>query len=143
MQSKVPLPTDNIFKFYALFGLILFIATAFMFVQNHQSYNDKAFDRYIELQAFASIESLTKEQEAKKYILESQKDIDASDKKLFLNIIAIFFIISVALMFYGFMNWHNKIQPLQDEISKRNLEKLNYEIELIKAQTKSIRYPKR
>ena len=25
MESKIPLPTDNIYKFYALFGLLLFI----------------------------------------------------------------------------------------------------------------------
>ncbi|WP_062266415.1 hypothetical protein [Endozoicomonas arenosclerae] len=143
MQSKVPVPTDNIFKFYALFGLLLFIATAFMFVQSHQNYNDKAFDRYIELQALKNIETLSKEQEAKRFILEAQKDIDTSDKKFFMNIIALFFLISMALMIYGFMSWHKKIQPLQDQISKKSLQKLNYEIELIKAQIKSVRYPKR
>ena len=35
MEDKIPIPTDNIYKFYALFGLVLFIfcAGSFIFVQ--------------------------------------------------------------------------------------------------------------
>lgn len=27
MENKIPLPTDNIYKFYALFGLLLLVFT--------------------------------------------------------------------------------------------------------------------
>jgi len=40
MESKIPLPTDNIYKFYALFGLLLFITSGLTVVWNSNTTNE-------------------------------------------------------------------------------------------------------
>ncbi len=134
MQSKIPLPTDNIFKFYALFGLLLLIASLFFFTQLISSYNDKAFDRYIKLEVLNAIEKLTSEQKARKEILETQKEIDKFDKQLYLNGISVFIALSILSMFFGFHQWHTKIQPMQDKASELSIEKLKLEIKALNKQ---------
>ncbi len=134
MQSRVPLPTDNIYKFYALFGLLLFLSCTYAFVNLQQSYNERIFKRHVELKTLQDITELNATQLATREILERQAKIDASDKKFFLNSIAVFFSIAILLMFYGFQQWHTKIQPQQDEILKRNLDKIDLEIKMLKKQ---------
>lgn len=48
MESRVPLPTDNIFKFYALFGLLLTIFSAGSVLYVNKSTNDLAFEIAVE-----------------------------------------------------------------------------------------------
>jgi hypothetical protein len=134
MQSKVPLPTDNIYKFYSLFGLFLFLSCVYVFVNLHQDYNQKAFKRYLESETLRSLKSLDATQIATKNILEMQNKIDASDKKFFLQIIGGVLGISLLLMGYGFHQWHTKIQPQQDKAIEKNLEKLDLEIRSLKMQ---------
>lgn len=134
MQSRVPLPTDNIYKFYALFGLLLFLSCTYTFVNLQQSYNERAFKRHVELKTLQDLKELNATQSATKEILERQAKIDSSDKEFFLNSIAIFFSIAILLMFFGFHQWHTKIQPQQDEILKRSLDKVDIEIKLLKKQ---------
>lgn len=134
MQSRVPLPTDNIYKFYALFGLFLFLACTYVFVNLQQSFNEKVFKRHIELKTLQDIEQMNAAQLATKEVLEKQAEIDSSDKKFFLNSIALFFSIAILLMIFGFYQWHKKIQPQQDEAFKRNIDKIEMEIKLLKKQ---------
>lgn len=134
MQSKVPLPTDNIYKFYSLFGLFLFLSCVYVFVNLHQGYNQKAFKTYLELETLKSLKSLDATQIATKNILETQSKIDVSDKKFFLHAIGGVLGISLLLMSYGFYQWHTKIQPLQDKTIEKNLEKLDLEIRNLKTQ---------
>ncbi|WP_318487228.1 hypothetical protein [Photobacterium leiognathi] len=129
MQSKIPLPTDNIYKFYALFGLLLLFASTFAFLSIHHSYNEQGYKNYVELKVLEELPDLTKEQEARKFILEKQNEISISDKKFFLDII-------------GFFQWHAKIQPIQDEIVSKQLEKLDVEIKLLKQQQSRSRFKK-
>ena len=50
MEPRIPLPTDNIYKFYALFGLVVLLTTAIMFFIRHEHYNSMAFDMYVPLE---------------------------------------------------------------------------------------------
>jgi len=134
MQSKVPLPTDNIYKFYSLFGLFLFLSCIYVFVNLHNDYNQKAFKAYLELETLKSLKSSDATQIATKNILETQIKIDASDKKFFLHSIGGVLAISLLLMSYGFYQWHTKIQPQQDKAIEKNLEKLDLEIRSLKTQ---------
>lgn len=134
MQSKVPLPTDNIYKFYALFGLLLFLSCVYAFTSLYHSYNEKAFNRYIELEVLNSVNELTPVQIATKKVLEEQKGIDASDKQFFLGVIGGAITVSLLLMSYGFFRWHTKIQPQQDKTIEQQIEKTDLEIKALNKQ---------
>lgn len=134
MQSRVHLPTDNIFKFYALFGLLLLITSLVLFTQLYKSHNDRVFERYVELKTLESLKELTATHKAKKEVLDAQNKIDRSDRKFHLNVIGVFISISLVLMFFGFYNWHTKIQPNQDRITDLNIQKAELEVKALTKQ---------
>lgn len=76
MLSKIPLPTDNIYKFYALFGLLILLTTGVMFFIRHTEYNNMAFERYIPIEVLKakSIQGILSADESHKlYILQQQQ----------------------------------------------------------------------
>ncbi len=50
MPHKVPTPTDNIYKTYALFGQALLLAYLLAFVSIYDTQLDRGFDIYQELE---------------------------------------------------------------------------------------------
>ncbi|MFG7342239.1 hypothetical protein [Stutzerimonas stutzeri] len=83
MESKIPLPTDNIYKFYALFSLLLLIFSlgAFLYVQ--QSANEQVIAILPELEVLKEAKELSTKDAVRKQILERQLEVIASDRKFF------------------------------------------------------------
>ena len=132
MQSKVPLPTDNIYKFYAFFGLLLLITSLYLFVTTYNDHRARAHDRYIELSKLEVITKLPPEQEKYKELLENQAVIDQSNKSFYITCISIALSISISLMLFGFGMWQFVIQPKQDKITQLGIEKLELELKMLK-----------
>jgi len=133
MQDKIPLPTDNIYKFYALFGLIIIIFSIGSVIYINESTNNVLFNAIIDIETLNSIKNPSTIDTAKKGVLEKKVQIATADKKFFIpNISAISFL-GLILVFYGFKKWHMEIQPIQDEIAKLTLEKIRHDIEIIQA----------
>ena len=128
MLGRIPLPTDNIYKFYALFGLILFIFGWSSVIYLNKSTNEFGFEAVIEHAALDAIEKRTAKQEAIKVALKRKVEIAATNKKFFLYCISAIIALSLYLMFYGFRQWHTKVQPVQDEIAELTLKKLRAEV---------------
>jgi hypothetical protein len=133
MESRIPLPTDNIYKFYALFGLLLFIFSCSALIYNNQSNNSRVFEYVMELEAIKTLPADTGS--VRKDVAEKKFELLKSDKKFYINAIGILVGIALWMMFFGFYKWHREIQPVQDEIAKLQLEKLRVEV----AQLKNIR----
>lgn len=133
MDSKIPLPTDNIYKFYALFGLLLFIFSIGANIVSIRNTNDYMYKSYLELEPLKSIEKPAPVEVVKRELLERMIDVAKSDKEYFskwLNWLAVF---GAALMFFGFLTWQVSIQPLQDDLLKLQVEKLRHEVASLKA----------
>lgn len=47
VENKIPLPTDNIYKFYALFGLLLLVFTIGAALYVNRTTNDLLFDKIV------------------------------------------------------------------------------------------------
>ncbi|HCE4573022.1 hypothetical protein [Vibrio parahaemolyticus] len=139
MQSRISIPTDNIYKFYATFGLVLLISTMALFVFVYSTFQANSHARYVELKVLASMSELTPEQSARKDILEAKEVIDTSDKKTYMDVIAFLLASSLFLLAFGFNRWHKKIQPLQDEILLKQKEKTELEIKLLNKQINASR----
>ena len=132
MENKIPIPTDNIFKFYALFGLLLFIFTASSIIYVTRSANELVFQSVVEVEAIKQIQNPSPVDKAKLQILEKRLEISASDKIFYIKGIGAITGISVVLMIWGFTKWHRDVQPIQDEMAQLQLEKLRHEVKQLK-----------
>lgn len=128
MQNIIPLPTDNIYKFYALFGLILFIFGFSTLIYINKSTNDLVFKTIISVEVIESITNRSPVQEAELAVLKRKQEIALSDKQFYLYCIGSLMGFSVLLMYFGFHRWQTKIQPLQDELTELTIKKLKNEL---------------
>lgn len=128
MENKIPLPTDSIYKFYALFGLLLFIFSLGATVYVSRSTNDLVFTSAIEYETLRAIEKPTAVEIAKSKGIEKRVEIALADKEFFLYALGTLAGLGVLAMIYGFTKWHRDIQPIQDETAKLQLEKLRLEV---------------
>ena len=130
VQNRVPLPTDNIYKFYALFGLILFIFSFSSVIYLNKTTNELVFKTVVSVEALESTEKRSPVQEAELVIFKRQQEIALSDKNFFLYLIGFLAGFSVLLMYFGFHHWHTKIQPLQDELTELTVKKLKRDLRI-------------
>ncbi|GEM_PF-515423 len=135
MESKIPLPTDNIYKFYALFSLLLLVFTlgAFLYVQ--QTANGQVIEIFPELEVLKAAEELSPEEKVRKQILERQLEVIGSDRKFFNRTLSALLGVALSGIFFGFLRWHWFIQPLQDEQAKIQLEISRLQLEKLKAES--------
>lgn len=134
MNTKIPLPTDNIYKFYAMFGLLLMFLSMWAFVTTYNTYLERAFNLTEELETLNGLKELTPKQVSRKIILEKKKEIDPLNKSFFMSVVSSSLGVSIFLMIFGFFKWHTKIQPIQDKISAAHLQKLELEVQVLNKQ---------
>lgn len=136
MENQLPIPTDNIFKFYAMFGLLLFVFSAGSLIYVIHSANELAFQATIEIATIKQSPNASPLDQAKMQVLEKRLEITNSDKNLYIHALGVFAGVSLSLMAYGFTVWHKNIQPIQDELARLQLEKLRHEIKQLKHRAK-------
>jgi hypothetical protein len=122
MESKIPLPTDNIYKFYALFALLLFIFSVGMLVLVTQSTNRLIFDSVIEKQQLLTDAPENPVSKAKISVLDRQLEIAKTNRTVSFWFFSILSGCSLSLGAYGFRRWHQDVQPRIDEANRIQLE---------------------
>ena len=80
MESKIPIPTDNIFKFYALFSLLLFVFAISASLYVNRSTNEQVVSLFVDLETLKQEKAPSQTQLLRKAILERQLEIARSDK---------------------------------------------------------------
>ena len=128
MESKIPLPTDNIYKFYALFGLMLLITSIVGIVWVGTSTNEKLYSLVKEYEAIPGTQEEKEKNDLAK-VIEQLMVVQAESKKSSTIGLTVMAVIAALLMLYGFDRWHTKIQPKQDEYFELQLQKLRREVE--------------
>lgn len=135
MESKIPLPTDNIFKFYALFALFVFIFSIGAILYVSQTHNDRVLVLYPELEALRQAKDLPPRDQTRRDLLEQLLEAQKSDLKFYKSALGFLSGISFWGMMFGFWRWHREVQPrideanrIQLEIAKLQLAKLQAEI---------------
>ncbi|WP_201501522.1 hypothetical protein [Psychrobacter cibarius] len=124
MQNKVPLPTDNIYKFFALFGLILLIFSLGATTYITKEANVQLIDIAIQLDN-ANSNNLSDET---KNITKGYRDVIVSDREGFKGLLIGLALFGTILGLFGFYKWIGKIQPQQDELIALQLKKEGHEV---------------
>lgn len=124
MLDRVPVPTDNIYKFIALFSLVILIFSLWASFTLHNSTNEVVFKNLPEIETLKKLESRTHEQEVHLALMQRKIEIAKSDS----NFISYFLGGLIAVSFwglgYGFRTWHKDIQPLADATARAQLRLL-------------------
>jgi hypothetical protein len=130
MEPTVPIATDNIYKFYALFGLVMLIFSGVAFVYAYTQHYEAVYKDWIALETLrAKSESmLSTEEMVRKRVLERKIKIDRGNRNTYIRISGCIAGIGLLLIGFGFYHWQTKVQPKQDQLLDLQLEKLRREI---------------
>lgn len=138
MLDRVPVPTDNVYKFYALFSLVALVFCVWLFFSKHAEKNAIASQNYPEIAEIKAIKEPTAAQVAKLEVLEQQIEVAKADKKIIDTLLGVLIGCSLWLMGYGFLKWHKEIQPVIDASQKAQLEILQLQVEQLKLQNEKL-----
>ena len=139
MDGKIPLPTDNIYKFYALFGLALFIFGLASTIYTTKATNQEMVAWLVELETLNGVASPSPVENLKKDVLRRHLEVAKFNRQVFRWGNALLVNAGLFTMLFGFWRWHRRIQPIQDEIADLHLRKLRKEVELLEAPPKARR----
>jgi hypothetical protein len=128
MDSRIPVPTDNIYKFYALFGLLVAVFCAGSIIYVTKTTNELKIPLFLELQELKQVETPTALQTLKFQIVQRQMEVATADKKFFETALSFGFALSLYLLVYGFWKWHRIVQPKQDKLLDLQIRKLEREL---------------
>lgn len=113
MQPTLPVPTDSLYKFAALFGLVLLVTSVIAF---NTSYNNTHAELTSLAQKYIDIE-LKQGTAARQMrrLLDTQIEIADSNRDFRAYFIALTLAIGTLSSGWGFFMWH-RLQPLRDEL---------------------------
>lgn len=131
MSQKVPIPTDNIYKFYALFGLALLFVCVIGFVSIYNASLDRSLEIYQEFEILKKIENPSDSQSIRIEVLDKLNEIIPANKDFYMTVINGAAGFCITLICFGFWQWQFKVQPLQDELLAKQLEKTELEIKAL------------
>lgn len=128
MEGKIPLPTDNIYKFYALFGLLLFISSLAAYLYLHKSTNELIFETAVLVEELETREKPSAADLKRKEMAEKRVSIAVEDRKAFNTCLAFLAGLGSCLTILGFAAWHFKVQPLQDKLLNLQIQKVEQDL---------------
>ncbi len=117
--------------------MALLFACVIGFVSVYNANLDRGLEIYQELEILKKIENPNDSQSVRIEILEKMNEIIPANKDFYMTVINAAFGFCITLICFGFWQWQFKIQPIQDELLAKQLEKTELEI---KALNKKINY---
>ncbi|MEL0606922.1 hypothetical protein [Vibrio echinoideorum] len=122
-NSNANVPTDNIYKFFAILGLVLTVFGGYIFNSTHNNFNNNLFKYAINLSKLELIEKPNLHEEMQIAALEKRIELLKADKPFNMNVSSFFVALGLILMSYGFIRWHFHLQPKLDELLDLQLKK--------------------
>lgn len=122
MESRIPVPTDNIYKFYALFGLLLVVFSLGAVFYVVDSTNDKVFNTVPELSALHELPQPSAADKVKIALLERKLTIAQSNKDFLTGAAGVLCAMGLCIATFGFVKWHRDVQSHLDKLAQVQLE---------------------
>ncbi|EJG1014297.1 hypothetical protein OMR72_004603 [Vibrio parahaemolyticus] len=131
-SSNTSMPTDNIYKFLSLFGLVLTIFGGHLFNSTHNSFNDNLMNYSIDLSKLELIENPNSHEKRQIQMLEKKIELLLADKPFYMGFSSFFTALGLILMGFGFFRWAFYLQPKLDELLELQVEKAKIEVKQAK-----------
>ena len=128
MEGKIPLPTDNIYKFYALFGLLLLVTVIASYTYAYQATTALLFEDIGTLASLDSKEKLSVEEANRKQLVQKRIDITVKNRDTFNAAIGIIGGLALSLLWFGFRKWHFELQPKLDRLLDLQIAKAEQDL---------------
>jgi len=109
-------PTDNVYKFLAIFGLVMVIASFWGAITQTSLTNKVAVASAPEIAALEANQSPTPGEKAKLDVLKKRLQVAVEDRKTINNYCTVLAALGTLASFIGFSFWYSKIQKHQDRL---------------------------
>jgi len=133
MQPSVPVPTDNIYKFACLFGLVLIVSALFCFVNSYSTSLDRKI-KYSEV--VIPLEAKPERTKAEEQLLALNKkliEVTRDNESTANTAIGVVLALGIFLSAYGAVKWHKVVQVRDDQLAELQLRKLAAEVANLEA----------
>jgi hypothetical protein len=131
MEPSIPIPTDNIYKFYALCGLAIFVSSILASAYVFTSYLERIASTSIELEMLKTKNDLSSEEAVKKSALEGRLVLDQTLGESFFKLLSVACAVGLLGMIVGFSMWQIRIQPKQDQLLDLQAKKIEHEVRIL------------
>ncbi|WP_447928736.1 hypothetical protein [Vreelandella sp. EE27] len=141
MNQKIPVPTDNIYKFCATFGLVVMVVSLTLMIVNVNTANQVIFDSAKNYYDLRSQEGPFIDEREK--LIDHQLKIAVNNRDFGKWGLAFIFLMGFFCSCFGFYSWLRKLQPIHDEILELQRRKLELEVRLLKQSKRKIHFNRR
>ncbi|MGC8383839.1 hypothetical protein ACP3P8_10575 [Pseudomonas aeruginosa] len=86
MENKIPLPTDSLYKFVALFSMTILIGAFYLTFYASESSNAVVYENWSELASLQSLDKPNAEQAVRKAMLERRLKLPLKTERYFLGL---------------------------------------------------------
>ncbi|WP_415886016.1 hypothetical protein ACMXYO_15430 [Neptuniibacter sp. QD37_6] len=129
MTPGFSIPTDNIYKFYALLGLALVLSSMLSFVYVYDTSRAKALERAEEMMILEQKEELSVRDAKRKELLEALVKVEEENKKFYMSVLNYSLAAGIAIGLFGLMVWQFSVQPRSDRLIELQIKSLEEEVE--------------
>ncbi|MFG8220060.1 hypothetical protein ACEOQ5_04820 [Pseudomonas aeruginosa] len=137
MENKIPLPTDSLYKFVALFSMTILIGAFYLTFYASESSNAVVYENWSELASLQSLDKPNAEQAARKAMLERKLEVTVENRKVLLGLAAVLAVIGTLGVYIGFAFWIRKQQKVADQIAENQLELSRLQLLALRHELKS------
>ena len=141
MTPKLPVPTDNVYKFYVLFGLVILISSAFGSIYVTDLTNNRIFEIYTQIGKYKEDGEISSFEEGQIQMLEKLKEVALANKDIYGIVLAWSFATSLYVMAYGFYKWHMTIQRRDDRLIELKIKQLERDLKISSVPKKTREHP--
>ncbi|MBN2729937.1 MAG: hypothetical protein JXR53_12000 [Bacteroidales bacterium] len=129
MNEKMIMPTDSLYKFYAIFGLSLIIFCLGALVYNNNMRNARIIEAQMKRADLEERSTLNSADSLKLRTLKMDVEITVSNDNFYTIALGVILSIGIMVAIYGFNKWQVKIQNIEDEMKVYQLKKIKNDID--------------
>ena len=139
MVPQLPVPTDNIYKFYALFGLALFVTSAVILVTANDLFDQRILEYFASIWEYQADGAVTDFEEGQIKNFELLIDIARSDRDVAMVASSVIGAVGFTAMLVGFARWHRIIQSQNDRLAELEMKHRELQIEQLELQVRQLK----
>jgi hypothetical protein len=126
-MQGLSIPTDNVNKFYAIFGLIILVSCIYGFVNIYDTAQKVTLEYGKEVMKLDAKKLKTEIDIAMIKLYTERGTLERRNQEFYYDAISLFAAIGTIMLIYGLVKWHFHVQPVEDKLKSLQIENLRLE----------------